>query len=126
MADSDQPRAAGSYPDRREAERLSVLGSLSGEVMLFQPLTIFGISERGLEAETNFPLYLDSLHKFRLKLGDQPVIVKGRITHCSLVDVDQELVRYRSGVQFVDLPQHVIEALTVFVAKLKKSGERRD
>ena len=125
MADSDQQRA-GSYPDRRDAERLSVLGSLSGEVMVFQPLTIFEISEQGLETETNFPLYLDSLHKFRLKLGDQPVIVKGRITHCSLVDVDQELVRYRSGVQFVDLPQHVIQALKVFVAKLKKSGERSD
>ena len=125
MADSDQQRA-GSYPDRREAERLSVLGSLSGEVMLFQPLTIFEISEQGLETETNFPLYLDSLHEFRLKLGDQPVIVKGRITHCSLVDVDQELVRYRSGVQFVELPEHVLQALKVFVAKLKKSGERRD
>jgi hypothetical protein len=125
MADSDQPRA-GSHPDRREAERLSVLGSLSGEVMVFQPLTIFGISEQGLETETNFPLYLDSLHEFRLKLGDQPIIVKGRITHCSLVDVDQELVRYRSGVQFVDLPQHVTQALKVFVAKLKKSGERSD
>ena len=125
MADSDQPRA-GSYPDRREAERLTVLGSLSGEVMLFQPLTIFGISEQGLETETNFPLYLDSLHEFRLKLGDQPVIVKGRITHCSLVDVDQELVRYRSGVQFVALPEHVAQAIRMFVSKLKKSGERRD
>jgi len=125
MADSDQQPAI-SHPDRRDAERLAVLGSLSGEVMVFQPLTIFEISEQGLVTETNFPLYLDSLHEFRLKLGDQPVIVKGRITHCSLTDVDQELVRYRSGVHFVELPEHVAQAVKVFVSRLKKGSERRD
>lgn len=125
MADSDQQPAI-SHPDRRDAERLAILGSLSGEVMVFQPLTIVEISERGLVTETNFPLYLDSLHEFRLKLGEQTVIVKGRITHCALVDVDQELVRYRTGVQFVELPAHVAQAVNVFVSKLKRGGERRD
>lgn len=123
MADSDQQRA---QPDRREAERLAVLGSLSGEVMVFQPLTIIEISAQGLVTETNFPLYLDSLHEFRLKLGDRPVVVRGRITHCSLVDVDHELVRYRSGVQFIELPEHVAQAIKIFLSKLKKGGEGRD
>ena len=56
-------------PDR-ERERVPILGSLRGEVMVFQPMTILDISRGGAQIETAFPLQLDSLHDFRLTLND--------------------------------------------------------
>ena len=83
-------------------ERLEILGELHGEVMVFQPMAIKEISRGGAQVETGFPLQLDSLHDFRLTLGDRSVVVKGRVVHCSISDVDQELVLYRSGIEFVE------------------------
>jgi hypothetical protein len=58
-----------------------------------------------------------------LALGNQPVVVKGRVTHCSVVDVAQEFVRYRSGLEFVDLPARLAEVIATFVEATKE--ERR-
>ena len=58
--------------------------------MVFQPMAIKEISRGGAQVETGFPLQLDSLHDFRLTLGDRSVVVKGRVVHCSISDVDQE------------------------------------
>ena len=88
--------------DKRDAERLQILGELHGEVMVFQPMAIKEISLGGAQVETGFPLQLDSLHEFRLTLGDSSVVVKGRVVHCSISDVDQEIVLYRSGIEFIE------------------------
>jgi hypothetical protein len=87
---------------KRDAERIEILGDLVGEVMIFQPMAIREISSGGAQIETGFPLHLDSLHDFRLTLGDRSIIVKGRVVHCSITDVDQELVLYRSGIEFTE------------------------
>src|SRR5713226_8855892 len=99
--------AAGSTDDdrredKRDAERIEILGELHGEVMVFQPMAIKEISRGGAQVETAFPLQLDSLHEMRLTLGDRSVVVKARVVHCSISDIDQELVAYRSGVQFIE------------------------
>jgi hypothetical protein len=117
MADADQHRAV-RHPDRRDDERVRLLGSLAGEVMLFQPMAVSEINGHGLQIDTAFPLQLDSLHEFRLTLGEQPIVVKGRITHCALIDVDQDLVKYRSGVQFVELSERVRAVIDDFVVRL--------
>lgn len=122
MADAD-PQRAVPHPDRRDDERVRLLGLLAGEVMVFQPITVSEINSRGLQVDTAFPFHLDSLHDFRLMLGEQPVVVKGRITHCALIDVDQDLVRYRSGVQFVELADRVSRVIEEFVESL--AVERR-
>ena len=101
--------------DKRDSERILILGELHGEVMVFQPLTIKDISRGGAQIETAFPLQLDSLHDFRLTLGDRSIVVKGRVTYCSISDVEQEGVLYRSGVEFVDPPERVSDVISEFI-----------
>jgi c-di-GMP-binding flagellar brake protein YcgR len=110
---------------RQRYERVDILGELPGEVMIFQPMVITQISLGGARIETTFPLHLDSLHDFRLTLGSNlSVVVKGRIVHCRISDVDQEQVTYRAGVEFVELPEHVKTAISEFIARLKEARER--
>ncbi len=107
--------APGGRRNPRGEERLRVLGELRGEVMVFQPMTVTEISRRGAQIETSFSLQLDSLHDFRLTLGSRSVVLKGRVVHCSIADVDQEFVKYRSGIEFVDPPEHVVSVIGEFV-----------
>src|SRR5438132_6378438 len=92
----------GRTENKRDTDRVQILGELLGEVMVFQPMAIKEISRGGAQVETGFPLQLDSLHEFRLTLGDRSVVVKGRVAHCIISDVDQEVVLYRSGLQFIE------------------------
>ena len=111
------------YEETRDTERILILGELHGEVMVFQPTTIKEISRGGAQVETVFPLHVDSLHQFRLSLGDRSVVVKGRIAHCSIRDVDQEVVTYRSGIEFVELSDRVFEVIADFIDAIK-TGRR--
>ena len=72
--------------------------------MVFQPMLIREISRAGATVETRFPLHLNSLHDLRLTLGDKSVIVKGRVVHSRISDVDQDIVTYRTGLEFVERP----------------------
>ena len=109
----------GTRQDSRDTERIPILGELHGEVMIFQPTTIREISRGGVQIETSFPLQLDSLHEFRLTLGDRSVVVKGRVAHCSISDVEQEIVTYRSGVQFIEPSDRVFAVITGFIEAIK-------
>jgi hypothetical protein len=111
------------YDETRDTERIPILGELHGEVMVFQATTIKEISRGGAQVETAFPLHVDSLHQFRLSLGDRSVVVKGRIAHCSIRDVDQEVVIYRSGIEFVELSDRVFEVIADFIDAIK-TGRR--
>ncbi|MGE3273631.1 MAG: PilZ domain-containing protein [Vicinamibacterales bacterium] len=101
--------------EKRETERLDLLGTLRGEVMVFQPTTIRQVSRGGLLVETAFPLQLDSLHDFRLTLGDLSLVVKGRVVHSRICDVDQDLVTYQSGIELVEPTSRVIDAIDAFI-----------
>ena len=108
---------------KRDGERLQILGELHGEAMVYQPMAIKEISRRGAQVETAFPLHLDSLHDFRLTLGDRLIVVKGRVVHCSISEIDQELVMYRSGIEFVEAPDRIDDVITDFIDAVK-SGRR--
>jgi hypothetical protein len=110
---------SGSDRDKRDAERIEILGDLRGEVMVFSPISIREISRTGAQVETSFPLQLDCLHDFRLTLGDRSVVVKGRVVHCTISEVDQEAVMYRSGVEFIEPPRRVDEVIAEFVGSIK-------
>jgi hypothetical protein len=110
---------AGRREDKRDTERIAILGELHGEVMIFQPMAIKEISRGGAQVETAFPLQLDSLHEFRLTLGDRSLVVKGRVAHCSISDVDQEVVRYRSGIEFVEPSERVFAVIAGFIESIK-------
>ena len=114
---------APEYEHKREGERLQILGDLHGEVMVFQPMAIKELSPGGAQVETGFPLQLDSLHEFRLTLGDSSVVVKGRVVHCSISDIDQEVVIYKSGVEFVEPSEHFASVMTSFIDAVR-AGRR--
>jgi hypothetical protein len=116
------PRMPGSI-NNRNAERIQILGDLHGEVMIYQPMAIKEISRGGVLIETGFPLQIDSLHEFRLTLGEQSIVVKGRVAHSRISDVEQELVLYRSGIEFIEPNENVTAAIARFVEAIK-SGRR--
>ncbi len=118
----DGPRMPGPT-DKRDSERIQILGDLHGEVMVFQPVAVKEISRGGAQVETAFSLQLDSLHEFRLTLGERSVVVKGRVAHCRISDVDQELVLYRSGIEFIEPNDGVAAVIAGFVEAIK-SGRR--
>src|SRR3954452_5580183 len=107
--------------DKREVERIAILGELHGEVMVLQPMTVKEISRGGAQVETAFPLHLNSLHEFRLALGERAIVVRARVAHRTISDVEQETVFYRSGIEFVEPSERVRAAITAFIDVIKDS-----
>jgi len=105
--------------EKRQAERVPMLGELQGEIMVFQPMLVRDISRGGVTVETRFPLQLDSLHDIRLALTGKSVIVKGRVVHSHISDVDQDIVVYRTGLEFVEPPSAVRAAIVDFIETVK-------
>jgi hypothetical protein len=101
--------------DKREAERVHIPGVVTGEVTVYEPMTILDLSSHGMQVETRFPLQLDSLHDFRLSLGARSVIIKGRIVHCQIGELREGAVLYRTGVEFVEPSDHALAAIRTFV-----------
>lgn len=94
---------------------MEILGDLQGEVMVYQPMAVREISHGGAQVETSFPLQLDSLHEMRLELGDSSVVVKGRVVHSSIADMDREFVTYRSGLEFIQLSSGTRDVIAHFI-----------
>ena len=113
-----------SDANKRGAERVEILGNLQGEIMVFQRLTIKEISRTGANIETAFALHLDSLHDVRLTLGERAVVVKARVVHCRIADMDQGGVVYRSGVEFVEPPEHTRQVISEFIDSLREERAR--
>ncbi len=109
-------------PDRfatRSGERFPILGELHGEVTVFQRIVIREISHGGAQIETTVPLQLNSLHQFRLMLGDRSVVVKGRVAHCRVTDVDDQGATYRSGIEFIDMSEAVSAVVADFLEAIR-------
>jgi hypothetical protein len=112
-------------PEKRDTDRVPILGELHGEIMVFEPMAIKEISRGGALIETRFPLQLNSLHDLRLTLGDRSVVVKGRVAHCRITDVDQDVVMYRSGMEFIEPSQRVQDVILDFLESVK-AGRRAE
>jgi len=108
--------------ETRDTERVPVPSPLNGEVKVFQPMTILDVSRGGAQIETPFALQLDSLHDFKISLGDRSIVVKGRIAHCHIGELREGIVLYRTGVEFIENSEHAQAALEHFVAALKISN----
>ena len=107
--------------DKRETERVAPAHQLQGAVMVFQPMTIIEISHNGALIETPFRLQLDSLHEFRLSLGERSVVLKARIAHCYVGELRNDGTVYRSGIEFVEPSEPVRQAVAAFVDTLTSS-----
>ena len=107
--------------DIRDTERVVILGELQAEIMMFEPMLIKEISRTGATVDTRFPLQLNSLHDLRLTLGDRSVILKGRVVHSRISDVDQDIVTYRTGLEFVEPSERVADVIAQFLDEVKGS-----
>jgi hypothetical protein len=96
-------------PQKRDAERVAMSGEVTGEVTVYEPMTILDMSE--------------NLHEFRLTLGNRSVIVKGRIVHSQIGELNDGAVLYRTGVEFVEPSEHALIALHAFVEAKKTFAE---
>ena len=105
--------------EKREQERIPILGELQGEVMVFEPMLIKEVGVGGATVETRFPLHLNSLHDVRLTLGDRSLVIKGRVVHSRISDVDQDIVTYRTGLEFVEPSERVVKAIEEFLETVK-------
>lgn len=103
----------------RDSERVPTAGQVTGQVTVYEPMTILDLSDRGAQVETKFPLHLDSLHEFRLSLGERSVVVKGRIAHCQIGELQEGGILYRTGIEFVEPSDHAVAAIHAFVEALK-------
>ena len=111
--------------NKREAERVPILGALQGEIMAFQPMLIRQITANGLTIETSVPLRLNSLHDIRLGLGSRTLVIKGRVVHEYVSEMDHEIVTYRSGIEFVEPSDGARGVITEFIESLKSSRAKR-
>ena len=105
--------------NKRDNERVPVPSPIHGEVKVFQPMTILDVSHGGAQIETLFALHLDSLHDFKISLGDRSIVVKGRIANCHIGELREGIVLYRIGVEFIENSEHVQTALDHFIKALK-------
>jgi len=111
--------------DKRGAARVDILGGLPGEVSVLAPVEIREFSLTGALLDSAFPLVLNSLHDVRLELGDRAVVVKGRIAHCRIAELGGELVRYRAGVEFVEVPAHAASAIAAYLERVSTERSAR-
>jgi hypothetical protein len=69
--------------------------------------------------ETRLPLALHSLHELRLTLGERSIVLKGRVAHSRMSDVDQEIVTYLSGIEFIELSERARTVIGELLETLK-------
>ncbi len=107
----------GEAPTRK-AERLQICGELVGEVMAQRPMAIREISRTGALIETSSPLLVDSLHDLRLRLGEISIVIKGRIVHSRISEVDHGGVLYTAGIEFIEPTPHAVDAIVEFMRRI--------
>jgi hypothetical protein len=47
--------------------------------------------------------------------GEHSAALKGRGAHCRIVEVDQDLITHRAGIEFVNLPERVQALILQFI-----------
>jgi hypothetical protein len=103
---------------RRAHERHDLPGHVPGEVKIYHSMAIRQLSEGGALIEIGVPLQLDSLHDFRLALGERSIVVKARVVHSHISTVGSDRVTYRTGIEFVELSEVVMKAIAGFIEAL--------
>ena len=110
--------------ERRREPRLSILGSLPGDVTTVEPVRVIDISLNGASVELERSLALESLHDFRLAFGARAAIVKARVAYCRVADIWPDHTIYRAGLEFLELPPRVQEAIAAYIAETTTAREQ--
>ena len=111
--------------DKRAVPRVTLPGGIAGEVSVLAPVEIREFSIHGAMFDTAFPLLLDSIHDLRLEFDDLSVVVKGRVAHCSIADIGGDVVRYRAGLEFVELAPHAAAAIQAHLDRIRTRRDAR-
>ena len=109
--------------EKRQSPRLDLLGYVPGEITVLAPIAVRNLGPGGAEVESSFPLILNSVHEMRLHLGDDNVVVRGRVAHCRVSDLGTDAAVYRAGIEFIDVHEHAAKAIAEHVERLAR--ERR-
>ncbi len=98
---------------------------VSGEVKIYHSMSIRQLSGGGALVEIGVPLQLDSLHDFRLALGDRSVVVKARVVHSHISTVGLDQISYHTGIEFVELSEPVTQVVATFIEtlRLQRAGQ---
>ena len=111
--------------ETRLGPRVPILGHLGGAITVVEPLSVKELGTGGATIETRFPLLIDSLHELKLTLGPRTIVVKGRVVHSHISDIDPDLVAYHSGIEFVEAPGHVQEAIGAYLGEIRTARSGR-
>ena len=103
---------------QRQRPRVPLPQGLSGEVTVYRPITVTDLSLQGARVDTPEPLRVDSIRAFRLNLGEQTIVLKGRVVHASVRTLDDHLVIYSSGIEFLDVSPQAQIALERFLERV--------
>lgn len=103
--------------DDRRATRHVIQRELTGEVTVFRRLSVSDLSSTGARVETADALRIGSIRAFRFNLGDQTVVLRGRIAHAQVRTLDTQQVVYTSGVEFVDVPPSVRASIEAYLER---------
>ena len=103
--------------ERRRESRLRILGTLQGDVTIVQPVRVVDISPGGASVEIERALALESLHDFRLALGERTAVVKARVAYCRISDIWPDHVIYRAGLEFIEVSSHASVAIAAYIAE---------
>lgn len=106
------------FMDQRQRPRIVLPNGLTGEVTVYRPLTVSDLSAQGARVETPEPLRLNSVRAFRFNLGEQTVVLKGRVCHATVRALDDERVVYASGIEFLDVPMMARLAIERFLDRV--------
>jgi hypothetical protein len=104
---------------QRAHVRHDLPGAVPGEVKIYHSMEIRQLSAGGALIEIGVPLQLDSLHDFRLSLGDRSVVVKARVVHSHISTVVSDRVTYQTGIEFADLSAPIALAIEGFIEALR-------
>ena len=106
-------------PERRRSTRMEMLGRVHGQaVSLDVPLTVREISLGGMSIEAPVPFPLDTVHEFRLTLGDgSTVLLHARVVYCRATKGGPEPV-YVCGMHFVDDEPVTGQSVSDFIERI--------
>ena len=103
---------------QRQRHLVPLPQGLSGEVTVYRPITVTDLSLSGARVDTPEPLRVDSIRAFRLNLGEQTIVLKGRVAHASVRTLDDHMVIYSSGIEFLDVSPQAQLALERFLDRV--------
>ena len=101
--------------DRRCATRFEIVGELWGSVQALEPLRVCNLAPEGALVESVAPLPVGSVQPIRLVRGTETTDVRGAVRHLSPVPGEGGGLRYRVGLEFLNVDDEAAGAIGRFM-----------